>query len=276
MRLAQTCDSSKSSQEVIIDERLNHTNPEMITTMELRSRFPGMNPYLEHPDIWHDFHETMLPALRNEIVNILPESYTCKLEEQVYVHELPESSPQLIGRSDVAVIDKPGVAVRGGSVANEILGPVQVELVQPVDVERLTYLEIRDRRSPGKDREQYLGKRSQLLQSSVHLVEIDLLRRWPRMPADNLPKCDYCVLVSQAERRPIAQCWPFRLTDPMPPLFVPLRETDAPLRIELQPLFQQVFVAAGYARHIYELPLDPPLNSEQAIWAESLLSGHAN
>jgi len=61
-----------------------------------------------------------------------------------------------------------------------------------VDVERHTFLEIRDcdnrqlvtvlellspsNKRPGPDREQYLAKRQQLLASSVHLVELDLLR----------------------------------------------------------------------------------------------------
>jgi Protein of unknown function (DUF4058) len=67
-----------------------------------------------------------------------------------------------------------------------------------VDGERHAFLEIRDRghrqlvtvlellspcnKRPGLDREQYLAKRQQLLASSVHLVELDLLRGGPRLP----------------------------------------------------------------------------------------------
>jgi hypothetical protein len=254
--------------------------------MELRSPFPGMNPYLEHPGVWHDFHNSLVPALRNRIVAQLPENYVCNLEEQVFVHELPESSGQLIGRADVAVSSRSDLSTSAGT-ASLIVGPVQVELTSVADVERLLYLEIRDRQSrhlvtvvellspankrPGKDRDQYVAKREQLLHSSVNLVEIDLLRRWPRMPAEKMPKCDYCLLVSQAERLPVAQVWPFQLSDPMPPLYIPLREADAPLKIELQSLFDEVFIAAQYARQIYESSPDPPLTAEQAKWAESLL-----
>ena len=28
------------------------------------SPFPGMNPWLEHPNVWHDFHSAFLPLLR--------------------------------------------------------------------------------------------------------------------------------------------------------------------------------------------------------------------
>jgi hypothetical protein len=207
------------------------------------------------------------------------------LEEQVFVHELPESSGRLIGRADVAVSSRPDLGTSAGT-ASLIVGPVQVELTSVADVERLLYLEIRDRQSrhlvtvvemlspankrPGKDRDQYVAKREQLLHSSVNLVEIDL-RRWPRMPAEKMPKCDYCILVSEAERLPVAQVWPFQLSDPLPPLLIPLRESSTPLRIDLQALFQDVFVAAQYARHIYERVPDPPLTAEQAKWAEALL-----
>ena len=29
------------------------------------SPFPGMNPYLEQADVWHDFHESLIPMLRS-------------------------------------------------------------------------------------------------------------------------------------------------------------------------------------------------------------------
>jgi hypothetical protein len=32
------------------------------------SPFPGMNPYLEHADVWHDFHEKFVPAVSDALV----------------------------------------------------------------------------------------------------------------------------------------------------------------------------------------------------------------
>ena len=71
------------------------------------------------------------------------------------------------------------------------------------DVERVRYLEVRDREgrevvtviellSPsnkraGDDRESYLAKRRELLRSPAHLVEIDLLRGWTPMPQEGGP-----------------------------------------------------------------------------------------
>jgi hypothetical protein len=38
------------------------------------SPFPGMNPYLEQDDVWHDFHERFLPAAAEAIgVQVQPD-----------------------------------------------------------------------------------------------------------------------------------------------------------------------------------------------------------
>jgi hypothetical protein len=67
-----------------------------------------------------------------------------------------------------------------------------------------------------------------------HLVEIDLLRGWEPMPAEDRPEGDYSVLVSRAERRPAAQFWPIRLRDRLPVIPIPLRPADQDARVDLQ------------------------------------------
>ena len=107
-----------------------------------------------------------------------------------------------------------------------------------VQFEKHLFLEIRDRKnrelvtvvellSPtnkktGPDREQYLAKRGKLLRGNVHLIEIDLLRGWPRMPMEPEMACDYCIMVSRVEDRPEASFWPLKLRDRLPPVPVPL------------------------------------------------------
>jgi hypothetical protein len=52
------------------------------------SPFPGMNPYLEHHAVWHDFRKTIMPALREALAAKMPAGFVVMLEEQVYIHEL--------------------------------------------------------------------------------------------------------------------------------------------------------------------------------------------
>ena len=115
--------------------------------------------------------------------------------------------------------------------------PVVGRIFPAVDIERHAFLEVRARQdlelvtilellSPsnkkkGTDREQYLAKRRAILASSVHLVELDLLRGGPRLPVEDLPDCDYCVLVSRAEDRPHVGIWPIQLREVLPTIPIP-------------------------------------------------------
>lgn len=257
----------------------------------MKSPFPGMNPYLENAEFWHDFHQRFVIHLGDEVGSQLSDGYFAKLEEQIYVHEVEEETRTFLGRPDVGVFQSD--AQRKPTSGNAMVAeppPLELEIISvATDRERESYIEIRDRisrrlvtviellspanKNSGKDREQYLAKRERLLESRVHVVEIDLLRQGPRMPVKGLPICDYCVLVCRAENRPIASVWPFQVTDALPPLLVPLSEGDTPLKIDLNELFQRVFVAANYAKIIYRAPLDPPLDAERQKWAEQLIRG---
>ena len=62
------------------------------------SPFPGMNPYLEHPDMWQDFHQSFIPLVRQVLSEQVRPKYLVKIEEQIFIHELPEDQRQMIGR----------------------------------------------------------------------------------------------------------------------------------------------------------------------------------
>ena len=52
------------------------------------SPFPGMNPYLEHADVWHDFHESFMPHIRDVLAAQVDPRYIVKIDEHVFIHEL--------------------------------------------------------------------------------------------------------------------------------------------------------------------------------------------
>ena len=54
------------------------------------SPFPGMNPYLEQETVWHDFHETFMPAARELLTAEVRPNYIVKIDEHVYIHEIPD------------------------------------------------------------------------------------------------------------------------------------------------------------------------------------------
>jgi hypothetical protein len=85
------------------------------------SPFPGMNPYLEQDDAWHDFHEKFLPAVAERLVPQVRPNYIVKLDEHVYVHELPQEPRRLLGRADVALGRSPEHS--GDRPAAGLVGP---------------------------------------------------------------------------------------------------------------------------------------------------------
>lgn len=162
--------------------------------------------------------------------------------------------------------------------------PAEVQLPAQ-EVERVPFLEVRDRRgrelvtviellSPsnkraGEDREQYLRKRRELLRSPAHLVEIDLLRGWNPMPAEDRPggECAYSVLVSRAERRPAADFWPIGLKDRLPRIPIPLKSPGEAAQVDLQEVLHRTYDGPGYEHFLYDGLPEPPLSHEDARWA---------
>lgn len=251
------------------------------------SPFPGMNPYLEQDDVWHDFHERWIPLVAELLTPQVRPHYVARLDEHIYVHELGAEERRFLGRPDVAVAET-GPRTTNGAATAVLEAPAVGRLAATLDFEHLSFIEIRDRRNrevitaiellspankrPGPNREQYLLKRWQLLASPVHLVEIDLLRGGPRMPLEQPPESAYCVMVSCWDLRPDVALWPLRLRDPLPVIPVPLRAEDPPAWIDLQAVLHRIYDAAGYEDDIYTGTPQPPLAPDDDAWAKQLIA----
>jgi hypothetical protein len=247
------------------------------------SPFPGMNPYLERVTAWESLHTDLIVAIKAQIAAQLPGEYVIRTENRVYIHE-PSAERRCLGSADLGVSRLPGGA---SGTAATITAPARVTILDAVEVVNVRHLTIRDRdnndlvtliellsptnKYAGPDREQYLGKRRELLRSRAHFVEIDLLRGGPRMPPDELPTCDYCAIVSRVEERPQAGVWPWRLRDPIPPLPIPLRTPDADATLDLKAAVDQAYDVGLYGRYIYTGPPEPRLAPDDAAWAATFL-----
>jgi len=248
-----------------------------------------MNPYLEQEEVWQDFHQSFIPLARELLAAQVRPAYVVKIEEYLFIHELSANERFLLGRSDVG-IKQSGLPQEGERVttpAGSVSAPYYARVPVAVDTERHSFLEIRDRQGrelvtviellspankrPGPDREMYIGKRRQLLASGVHLVEIDLLRGWPRMPMEDLPDGDYYAIVSRAEERPKVGVWPVSLRNPLPKIPIPLRDTDSPAQLDLQAVLHRIYDAAGYQDYIYQGRPQPPLHAADAAWARQFI-----
>ena len=252
------------------------------------SPFPGMNPYLEQPSIWEDFHARLMTYIGEALAPQVRPDFLVKIEERVFIHE--PSSPErgrFLGKPDISILGSRQEDAVATTEAISVGLAAIIATIPDVDIEKHLFIEIRDRSnrelvtmievlSPsnkrhGPDREQYLMKRTVLLCSPVSIVEIDLLRGGPRLPMDGVPQCDYCAMVSRKAQRPNIEVWPIKLRDPLPTLPIPLRGGFPDAKVDMQALLNRVYDAAGYEDYIYETPPEPPLADDETTWAQSIL-----
>ncbi|MCI0640627.1 MAG: DUF4058 family protein [Gemmataceae bacterium] len=251
------------------------------------SPFPGMNPYLEHEDPWHDFHEKFMPLASDLLVPQVRPEFIVKLDQHVYIHELSADERRFLGRPDLFVASPTPPTEQPGSTS-VLEAPAEGVLPPTIDFEHHTFLEIRNRsdrslvtilelltptnKAIGPDREQFLAKRRQILASSVHYVEIDLLRGGPRLPIQKLASCDYYVMVSRWNSRPKVDLWPLRLRDRLPEIPIPLRPSKPEARLDLQAMVNRLYDTGSYQDYIYAHEPTPPLHPEDAVWAQELIA----
>lgn len=250
------------------------------------SPFPGMNPYLEQPDTWEDFHQNLITEAQHALGGQVGPNYLVKIETRLSIHELDDEERRFVGRADVSVTEHPGATGLATTSSPTVAAPM--ELVLPsAEIRRESFLEIRDRRdrrvvtvlellSPanktrGADHDAYVGKRRALLASHTHLVEIDLRRGGVRPDPPELPSCDYYVLVSRYEDRPRVGVWPLSVRDRLPLIPIPLTEPDPDVTLDLQALLHRVYDAADYGKYIYGEAPQPPLTPADAEWARQFV-----
>jgi len=186
--------------------------------------------------------------------------------------------PETMRRADIAIVSVESVS--SPDLIPQSGGTTTVECELPMPVERReTYLSIRDRetmqvvtviellspsnkRQNGDGRREYLTKREEILASSSHLVELDLLRGGVRLPVvGSLPPGDYYAIVSRANRRPRCEVYVWTLRDPLPAIRIPLKPCDPDAIVPLQEVFETVCQHARYGLSInYAAELEPPLS----------------
>jgi len=250
------------------------------------SPFPGMDPYLEAPTIWPDVHTSLMNIVREQLTPLLAPKYLAELETQVVIDRVDDDPQVILPDVSVTTPDVPA----GAPSAVAVAAPAPVRIRVPLDVPtRLVSVHIRQREnerlvaviellSPvnkrrGKGREEYLEKRRTLLTSPVHLIEIDLLRSYPRMPFDDpLPPAHYLVMVCKAGERPNSSVWPISVRQPLPTIPIPLLPPDPPVPLDMGQALRTAYERARYDLRVdYRKPPVPPLSPVDAAWAEALI-----
>ncbi|HAJ58872.1 MAG TPA: hypothetical protein DCP31_06105, partial [Cyanobacteria bacterium UBA8543] len=250
---------------------------------------PGMNPYLENPELWSEVHHRLITALADAIETNLSLKYRVAIEKRTYLSNREESVEVRI--PDVSVtFQKSTLPSQTPSTAIlPALGEsVTVKIPVPEEI-REGYLEIREvstgyvvtaievlsptNKRTGIGREAYLRKRQEVLSTPTHLVEIDLLRGGRAMPIlSEIPQTDYRILIALGNRRPLAQLYGFNIRQEIPKFPLPLQSGDSEPIVDLQSLLLGVYQRARYDMAVdYSKEPVPRLKPEDKAWIDELL-----
>lgn len=243
----------------------------------MSSPFPGMDPYLEAPEIWRGFHHLLADEIITQLNAVLSPRYYADVEVRTVLEEVGVATTKTV-YPDAAVLET-GAAMPSSATAVAIpAAPVQrlamlpeehkIRTVQVRETTTDTLVTAIEILSPVNKRGEglylYRAKRKSLLRTDVHLIELDLLRGGER-PGWEVKEpplvCEYMVLVNRAfcgdMRR--SDIWPVALDAPLPLCPVPLLPPDADVPLALGEVLAQVYQRAAYARRIdYTLPVPPP------------------
>ncbi|MEL7225759.1 MAG: DUF4058 family protein [Cyanobacteria bacterium J06576_12] len=250
------------------------------------SPFPGMNPYLEHPDRWPTVHNRLIVAIADFLTPQLLPKYQVDIDKRIY--EVTGLNTVFIGRPDVTVQrSRLPRETSQKTVSTPAKSPLQVTLPMVEEV-REPYLEVKDAQtqkvvtavevlSPtnkrGDGRKKYLEKREKILRTQTNLIEIDLLTQGEPLPLSGGDiDSHYRVLVSKAARRPTADLYAFNLSEVIPAFPLPLASEDTEPTVELQTLLNEVYQKSGYDYFI-DYAQDPtlPFSSQEIDWINTLL-----
>jgi Protein of unknown function (DUF4058) len=250
------------------------------------SPFPGMDPYLEDPSVWEEFHHIFITESMYFLSDRLPDSYIAKIDERVeLISRDDEATAQYV--PDVAVARGPGSAA---PATNEIGGaaiaaaPITipsadamevreayVEILRLPDMKLITSIELL---SPwnkfGEGIGEYRHKRRALVRQGVHVVEIDLLRRSRRTElAQPLPTGDYFAFIFRGDRRPDVDVYAWGIRQPLPTIPIPLAPPDPDIALDLATLVNTAYDRGKYTRKLRYThgPPPEPLTAADAAWA---------
>jgi hypothetical protein len=254
-----------------------------------------MDPYLEHPAWWRGVHHRLITYIADTLSAQLPERYVTEIDERLYVVEAERDlyPDVLVKRRPKPRATRKTKPAASGAVAVESDPALRVSL-EPQTLPQ-SFIEIRLAAGPGRavtvieilsptnkatgsqGREQYLAKQKELLRSTLHLVEIDLLRGGkhtvaaPRQELRRRADWDFLCSLHRACAKE-CETWPVTLRQRLPRIAVPLTEGDADFVLDLQAMLDRCYDAGRYERQIdYRREPAVPFIADDAAWADALL-----
>jgi hypothetical protein len=247
-----------------------------------------MDPYIERPDIWPDFHDRFVTFISDELQPMLRPKYAAIVQDRLYVVESDRSiwpdvsvvraSNDISGGAALTVAEPDAPAVF--ELAREEFREPLVHVVEASTGQIVTAIEVLSpaNKTEGRGRKSYIRKRDELWAAETNLVEIDLLREGestvmisPRK-LDSLRPWSYLVTVSRVwPSRQEVYAWP--LARRLPRISVPLADGDKDVPLDLQAVFTRCWNGGPYPQLLrYDGTPPGSMSVADMAWCEKQLT----
>lgn len=205
------------------------------------SPFPGMDPYLEHPDRWPAFHKLLVAGLYQLLLPGLVDKYRARIAGRDYVTELALFT----------------------SIVREPHAEEYVEIRSRADGRLVTLLDIVSpgNRATAPGRAAYLYTRSGAEQAKASCVEIDLLAEGTPMlgyDRSDLPAHDQTVTVTRPTLPGKFEIYTAQFSKRLPKFKIPLTGDDRDATVDLQDVFRRAYDQGNFGSLIDYAQPPPP------------------
>ena len=256
--------------------------------------FPGMDPYLESPRYWQDFHDSFITYARAALQPQLPQRYRARISERLVLE-----ATERVMVPDITVVKRPVPRPPDNETTGVTTG-LKVEADEPTifaalaDDLREPYIEIIDRagqrvvtvmellspvnKRPGEGRNRYLEKQKEVLRAATNLVEIDLLHEGEHtvvVPRFNLERHEpfYSVVCVWRAANPLyCEIYFVRLQTRLPRIRIPLLPEDKDVVLDVPTIHTRCYDDARYDLDLeYTQPPPFQLSPPDLAWLGSWL-----
>jgi hypothetical protein len=248
-----------------------------------------MDPYIERPAIWPDFHDSLISAIKAALQPLLRPRYVALGKGRLYVLESdwPIYADLTIVRTDVSKPSPDSATALAETDAptvfdlwrEEIRQPI-IEIIEPAAGNRVvTAIEVLspDNKRTGAGHKSYLDKREEYWAAGANLIEIDLLREGDSTVRVSTAKLEqlrpWHYLVAVTRRWPSRQeVYAVPLQRRLPRVAVPLGPDDKDVSLDLQATFTRCWDEGPYPELLpYEGPPPGRLTPAELTWCETTL-----
>jgi hypothetical protein len=247
-----------------------------------------MDPYIERPAIWPDFHNHFVTTIKTLLQPLLRPRYVALMEDRIYVVRDDQAH-----KPDVAIVQSGGgqPARRSAAVLEvdtpaifevyreEVREPL-IEIIEPAAGNRVvTAIEVLspDNKRSGPGRASYLAKRDQYEAAGANIVEIDLLAGGEptvRLKPEKLESLRPWRYLASVSRWPtLFEVYAFPLARRLPRIAVPLAYEDQDVPLDLQAAFTRSWDEGPYPELLhYDQPLSGEFTEEEQLWCRDKLA----